>query len=78
MTININRSLIELCARLEISFVYPEFLIIDASDAEYNAAKSVFGDDCDILMCWFHVMKNIKKPETRRLITVERYEEVRL
>ena len=29
--LNVYRSLIELCCRLEIPFVYPEFLIIDAS-----------------------------------------------
>lgn len=37
----------------------PEYLLIDASDAEYNAARNVFGDKSIILMCWFHVIKNI-------------------
>ena len=65
-----------MCGRLAIPFVKPEFLIIDACDAEYNAAKSVFGDDCEILMCWFHVMKNLKKPEIKRMIPDAFYDQV--
>ena len=40
----------------------PQYLVIDsASDAEYNGAQSVFGEKCQIAMCWFHVVENIKK-----------------
>ena len=57
-------------------FDVPEFLLIDACMAEINAASTVFGPDCTILMCWFHVMANIKKPENKRMIPSERYDEV--
>lgn len=69
-------SLIEFCARIGIEFSRPEFLVIDASDAEFNAAQACFGSDCKVLMCWFHVMKNIKKPDVRKLIPSQHYETV--
>ena len=34
--------------------------MIDACDAEYNAIKKVF-PKATILMCWFHVKKNMKE-----------------
>jgi hypothetical protein len=37
----------------------PEYIMMDACDACYNAAVDVF-PDAKILMCWFHVQKNIK------------------
>jgi hypothetical protein len=47
---------------INIKFDRPQYLVIDsASDAEYNGAQSVFGETCQIAMCWFHVFENIKK-----------------
>lgn len=51
----------KICAKLELPFVIPTFIMQDASDAEFNAAKSVFGHTVKILMCWFHMIYNIKK-----------------
>ena len=36
----------------------------DASAAEANAANSVFGDAVQILMCWYHVVYNVKKHDS--------------
>jgi hypothetical protein len=68
--------LIELCKRLDIHFEKPEYLVIDASDAEHNAAKNVFGENCTVLMCWYHLMASIRKPDNRKLIPAEFYDEV--
>ena len=54
----------ELCASLSIAFDYPEFLVIDACAAEYNAANIK------------KIEANIKKIEHKRLIPPEHYEEV--
>lgn len=70
------RSLIDLCRELNIDFEFPEFLVQDASRAEYNAALRVFGENSTVLMCWYHVMANIRKVETRKLIPVHLYESV--
>lgn len=69
-------ALVELCAKIGIPFAYPEFLMIDACDAEFNAAASVFGSKCNVLTCWFHLLLNIKKPDRKKLIPAERWEEV--
>jgi hypothetical protein len=52
--------------------------MIDASDAEYNAATSVFGSNCTILMCWFHVILKVKKSDRKKLIPSDRWDEVNL
>ena len=44
--------------------------MIDACDAEYNAIKSVF-PNFTVLVCWFHVMKNVKKAIKRLRIPDE-------
>ena len=33
----------------------------DASKAESEASRRVFGPDITILMCWYHLMYNVKK-----------------
>jgi len=58
------RETMKICADLDIAFVIPNFIIQDASYAEANAAFSVFGSTVTILMCWFHLMFNVKKHES--------------
>jgi hypothetical protein len=62
----------------DIAFTLPEYLMIDASDAEYNAAKSCFGDRCIVLTCWFHVMKAVKNhiKENKDLVPIQHYDDV--
>ena len=38
----------------------PDYLMMDASDATYNAAIKVFLD-AKILMCYFHLQQNVLK-----------------
>ena len=33
----------------------------NAQDSAYNAVRNVFGDSVKILMCWFHLMKNVRE-----------------
>jgi hypothetical protein len=56
--------LIELCNNLHIQFTPPEFIVQDASLSEAAAAQSIFGSNIKILMCWFHLIKNIKKADS--------------
>lgn len=35
--------------------------MIDDSGGAYDAARVSFGNQCNILMTWFHVMLNVKK-----------------
>lgn len=39
----------------------PKILISDAAEAIHNGARSVFGTEIVILMCWFHVKKAVRK-----------------
>lgn len=39
----------------------PKFIIADAAGAIQNAAKKVFGHLIEIIMCWFHVHKNVSE-----------------
>lgn len=55
------RSTIEVCLRLNITFAIPSFIVQDASYAEANAAIEVFGSTVTIVMCWFHLVFNVKK-----------------
>ena len=54
----------KICVDLDITFVSPCFIIQDASYAEANAAFAVFGSTVTILMCWFHLVFNVKKHES--------------
>jgi hypothetical protein len=49
---------------LHIQFTPPEFIVQDASLSEAAAAQSIFGSNIKILMCWFHLIKNIKKADS--------------
>lgn len=51
----------KLCMELNIPFIVPSFIMQDASHAEANAAVSVFGPTVKILMCWYHLVYNVKK-----------------
>jgi DNA-binding transcriptional regulator YiaG len=51
-------SLIKAASKIDIDFD-PDFIIQDACQASYNAATEFFTSK--ILMCYFHVMQNIKK-----------------
>lgn len=68
--------MIELCGRLGINFIYPEYIMIDACDAEYNALVRVFGPQSIILMCWFPVLLNVKKPDRKKPIPPEHWNQV--
>lgn len=37
----------------------PQYLISDAAKAIHNAGKKVFGDNIQIIMCWYHMRKNV-------------------
>lgn len=49
----------KLAEDLDIEFD-PAYLMQDACGASYNAIKSLF-PDCEVLMCYFHVVLNCKK-----------------
>ena len=49
----------KLSSELELDF-NPDFLMMDASDATYNAASKIF-PNIMILMCYFHLMQNVLK-----------------
>ena len=49
----------KLSTELELDF-NPDFLMMDASDATYNAASKIF-PNIMILMCYFHLMQNVLK-----------------
>ena len=38
----------------------PDYLMMDSSDATYNAASTIF-PNVTILMCYFHMMQNVLK-----------------
>jgi hypothetical protein len=35
--------------------------MLDAEAAEWSACRSAFGDRTTVLMCYFHVMYNVRK-----------------
>ncbi len=45
----------------------PDYLMMDACDANYNAASACF-DTTKILMCYFHLKQNVIKPERKALV----------
>ena len=51
--------IINLAYKLDIN-CDPDFIMMDSSDATHNAVSEIF-PNATILMCYFHVMKNIKK-----------------
>lgn len=65
--VEIYKGLISVSDQLNIEF-NPEYIIQDAWDASYNAAKELF-PECKVLMCWYHVRSNCYKH--RDLIPIE-------
>ena len=63
-----------LCKQLCIQFE-PKFIVQDASLAEYNAVVSCF-PTCMTLMCWFHVLLNVRKSDKRKSIPTALYDSV--
>ncbi len=53
----------QICESLNIIFIIPTYILQDASYAEANAANEVFGSTVMIVMCWFHLIFNVKKHE---------------
>ena len=51
--------LIKLASEMGIDF-NPDYLMMDSSDATYNAASTIFPNET-ILMCYFHMMQNVLK-----------------
>lgn len=60
-----------MCDKLNLPFVIPTFIIQDASSAESNAAELVFGHTIKILMCWYHMIYNVKKHESFKKVGKE-------
>jgi transposase-like protein len=56
---------------LNISF-NPTCFVQDACQASFNGIESVF-EACEIIMCWFHVLQNVK---SKRLIPDHEYNNV--
>ena len=54
----------QICESLNIIFIIPTYILQDASYAEANAANEVFGSTVMIVMCWFHLIFNVKKHES--------------
>ncbi len=52
------------CVQVGLVFVIPAFIIQDASHAEANAAWAAFGPQVTIIMCWFHLLFNVRKHES--------------
>ena len=52
------------CNKLDLVFIVPAYIIQDASHAEANAAWEVFGSNVVIVMCWFHLLFNVRKHES--------------
>ncbi len=52
----------------------PEYVMMDAADSSYNATMNCF-PDAKVLMCYFHVMKNVKA-NCEKPLSAERYEEL--
>ncbi|CAF0921295.1 unnamed protein product [Brachionus calyciflorus] len=53
------QTLIDLCLMVNIQFS-PKFVVQDGCDASKNAT-SIFVDQPNIIMCYFHVIKNVKE-----------------
>jgi hypothetical protein len=53
-------TLLSLCVELNISPSI-KLLMMDACGASFNAANSKLGPNIKILMCFFHVLKNVKE-----------------
>jgi len=67
------KGLVKLADRIGYEFD-TEFIMMDSYDTSYNAAKTVF-PSAKVLMCWFYVMKNVKK-NCQRPLSDEKYEEL--
>ena len=67
------QSIVNLGEAMDIE-VDPDYIMIDASDATYNAAAKVFPYST-ILMCFFHVMKNVRS-NCRKPLNDELYGEL--
>ncbi len=70
------KGLIELAEEMEIDFE-PLFVMMDACEACFNAVTKML-PDAEILMCFFHVMKNVKsnceKPLSKEQYVKFRYD----
>ncbi|CAF0860350.1 unnamed protein product [Brachionus calyciflorus] len=53
-------NLCQIAKKLNIRF-RPSYICQDGSDSMRNAAKTVFGEKIEILMCFFHVKNNVRK-----------------
>ena len=66
------KNIIKLWKEINIDF-YPEYIMQDACDASLNAARLCFKNST-VLMCYFHVMQNIKKHQN--LISSDLYDDL--
>ncbi len=69
-------SLQKLAKEMHIDFS-PDYLMIDASDATYNAVVKLF-PGVTILMCYFHMMQNVIKNCRTMFITEDEFEKFKL
>ncbi|DBA00783.1 TPA: LOW QUALITY PROTEIN: hypothetical protein N0F65_004688, partial [Lagenidium giganteum] len=63
------QSLSRCCNGLESMVGEPprlKYIMADADDAQYNAAREVFGYNHIQLMCFFHVIMNVKKQASKK------------
>ena len=54
-------AIIQVCHDFRINFVV-QFIMMDAANEEAKAARNSFLN-CIIIMCWFHLVKNVRDPK---------------
>ena len=59
----------KICSKLNLPFTIPDYIVQDASAAESKAARKVFGMGLKILMCWYHLLYNVKKHESLKPVS---------
>jgi len=55
--------------KLDLPFTVPDYIVQDASAAESKAAREVFGQGIQILMCWFHLLYNVRKHDSLKKVS---------
>ena len=59
----------KICSKLDLPFTVPDYIVQDASAAESKAAREVFGKGLKILMCWYHLLYNVRKHESLKPVS---------
>lgn len=61
----------KLCDQLNLPFTCPAFIMQNGFHSEADAAYSVFGPTVTVLMCWYHLIYNVKKHESLKKVSKE-------